>query len=283
MNYANDTLIGDKSTCITEVSSPAAKRPTLSVVIVAYNPGNYVREMFDSLVAQRSQPDEIIYYDDCSTDMSLAFVEEYRSRLPNLRIIRGNENIGISAARNRANSIATSDFIAVLDSDDQFLPDTVAIYRKVLEADSTLDLICADTLVFRNGSNKQRLMRYPALAKCSSPVTSLMARPLVPFKHSSILYRRSKIERIGGYREDLPLKVDFEMMIRFIRSGGAFAKLNSPASLHRTHTNQMSRNRIKGIRCYFKVIDLHETRFAHAILLKMIRAAAEAAKWALGR
>lgn len=258
-------------------------RATISVVIAGRNPGSHLVEMLDSLVDQVDPADEIIYYDDFSDDRSLEILKGYQDRLPQLRIFSGKERLGVSAARNRANALATSEYIAVLDSDDLFLKDTLLKYREMISKDRSLDFIFADTIVFNAHSGMRKRSHYPAFTNSHFPIATLMVRPVLPFKHSSVIYRRSMITEIGGYREDLPLKVDFEMIIRFIRSGGKMGKLDAVTSCHRTHAGQMSRNRLKGIFSYWNIIELHEPRFIPAQLYKMLRCMGEIAKMAVGR
>jgi hypothetical protein len=110
-----------------------------------------------------------------------------------------------------------------------------------------------------------------------------MARPILPFKHSSVVYRRAKMAAIGGYWERIPSKVDFEMFIRLLQSGCRIGKLDVATSFHRSHAGQMSRGRLKGIVSYWKIIDLHEPRPLHALVYKLLRGAGEIAKMVAGR
>ncbi|MDF1753755.1 MAG: glycosyltransferase [Verrucomicrobiales bacterium] len=260
-----------------------ADEVTIAVVIVGRNSARFISEMMDSLVNQVDAPDEIIYYDDGSTDHSIEILEAYQKRLPQLEVISGQGHIGISAARNFSNSLVKSRFIAVLDSDDYFLPDTIARYRKSLRKDSDIALLYADTLVFRDGSSHVRRLRYPSFIDGAQATRCLMTRPVLPFKHSSVVYRKSAFDKIGGYCENLPLKVDYDLFVRFWKSGSKVRKLDAATSHHRTHSGQISKERIRGILLYWEIIDRHEPRFFYSFSFKLIRAFSEIAKLVLRR
>lgn len=260
-----------------------ADDPSIAVVIVGHNPGRFLEEMLESLIHQLDAPDEIIYYDDCSDDGSIQILEQWRGRLDNLKVLKGDKRIGISAARNIANGEVTSNYIAVLDSDDFFLSDTIATYRETLRQDGSVDLIYADTLVFRDGSKRCWRMHYPRFMKSSRATWFLMTSPVLPFKHSSVIYRKKAIEEIGGYCEELPLKVDFDLFVRFVKNGSVIRKLDTATSHHRTHSGQISRERIRGIALYWKIIDWHESRFLFSSTYKILRAFGEVAKLVAGR
>lgn len=250
----------------------------ISVVVVAHNPGSYVREMLESLVSQSSPADEIIYYDDGSTDDSLAILEEFREKLPMLRVIKGDSQAGISRARNRANQMAGSEYVAVLDADDYLHPEAIKKYREAIVGSGFPDLVCGDTAVFRQGAMTSRRRRYPRLSATKGCVWKSMAMPVLPFKHSSMLYRKDCVAKLGGYDESLSSKVDFDLLMRFLTGGGKIAKLDFPVSFHRKHPGQISARRLRGILIYWGIIGKYETNPVIRFLLCGIRSAGELAK-----
>ncbi len=91
---------------------------TVSVVIPAYNAGKYIGRAIDSVLAQTRPAEEIIVVDDGSTDNTADVAQGYGEKI---RFIR-QENAGASVARNTGIEAATSEWIAFLDADDEWLP-----------------------------------------------------------------------------------------------------------------------------------------------------------------
>ena len=103
----------------------------ISVVIPLYNKEKEIARTLRSVLAQTSQPLEIIVVDDGSTDGSAARVEEIGS--PLIRLIQ-QENRGVSAARNRAMQEACGEYAALLDGDDTWEPGYLAEIERLIAA-----------------------------------------------------------------------------------------------------------------------------------------------------
>ena len=112
----------------------------LSVLIPAYNPGNWLRGILDSLRKQIvDHPDtEIIIVDDGSTE-DLAWVMDY----PGVRYIR-RENGGEPSARNMCLKMATGEYIHIHDSDDYVYTD---LYEALINRLDGADIYCMDLIV----------------------------------------------------------------------------------------------------------------------------------------
>ncbi len=87
----------------------------VSVVATVYNEGESIRGLLDSLLAQSRPPDEVVICDGGSTDDTVAILETYRERLPNLHILVA-PGANISQGRNRAIQEAAGPIIAVTDA-----------------------------------------------------------------------------------------------------------------------------------------------------------------------
>ena len=96
----------------------ADKKVSVSVVIPAYNSGKYIRRAIESVLAQTLKPDEIFVVDDNSTDDTVKIVRQFDS----VQYIH-QAHAGASVARNTGIEAATSEWIAFLDADDEWLPE----------------------------------------------------------------------------------------------------------------------------------------------------------------
>ncbi|MDF1812606.1 MAG: glycosyltransferase [Verrucomicrobiales bacterium] len=232
--------------------------PTIAVVIAAKNASQHIGEALESLVAQSRLPDEIIIYDDGSSDETSQIAEQFSDRLPMLKLFRDQSCVGISKARNLANAAVNSDYIAVLDADDLFDTETVSAYLDFIRQNPDTDLIYADTLIFRDSKHAAKRRNYPEFATSRKAIRKTLGTPLIPFKHSSMVYRTQSVRELGGYDEALKIKVDIELFLRFQSRNKSVRKLNFPASFHRKHDNQISRNRIEGMKVYADLLELYE-------------------------
>jgi len=106
----------------------------VTVVMPSFNRSALIVRALDSVRNQTALPKEILVVDDASTDDTVAQVEAWRERtgFP-VRIERLVKNGGVAAARNRAMELATTRYISFLDSDDEHLPDTLALLVSALD------------------------------------------------------------------------------------------------------------------------------------------------------
>ncbi|MCD6393162.1 MAG: glycosyltransferase family 2 protein [Planctomycetes bacterium] len=107
---------------------------TVSVVIPAYNAGEYLGRALDSVLAQTRPAEEIIVVDDGSTDNTADVAQGYGDKV---RFIR-QENTGASVARNTGIEAATSEWIAFLDADDEWLPQKLKLQTEHLRRNPEL-------------------------------------------------------------------------------------------------------------------------------------------------
>src|SRR6266852_2057654 len=109
----------------------------VSVVIPAHNSQRYIVATFDSIIAQKHRPLEILVVDDGSTDSTRQIVREYG---PEVRLIEQAQR-GHPAARNSGIRAAKGEFLAFLDHDDLWTPDKLEHQIACFEHDPALDLV----------------------------------------------------------------------------------------------------------------------------------------------
>ncbi|MFG6461070.1 glycosyltransferase family 2 protein [Roseateles sp. DXS20W] len=131
-----------------------AARPWLSMLIPVYNVQDYLAQCVDSVLAQADEGVEVVLYDDCSTDGSRALMQTLADRHPGrLRLLDGDRNRGLSAARNRLLDASRGAWIWFLDSDDFLLPGAIAGLKAWADRDD-VDLVLCD---FRDHHDRPRL------------------------------------------------------------------------------------------------------------------------------
>jgi len=129
-------------------------RPWLSVLLPVFNVEAYLRACVESLLAQLDDQAELLLYDDASTDGSAALLRQLEQEHPGrLRLLFGEQNGGVSLARNRLLDAAQGDWIWFIDADDFLEPGAVASLHEALRQPD-VDLVMCD---FRDVRAKPRL------------------------------------------------------------------------------------------------------------------------------
>ena len=105
----------------------------LSVIIPCFNAANTIAVQLEALAHQHwCEPWEVIVADNGSTDETLAIVEQYQEKLPNLRIVDSSDKLGSAHARNIGASVAAGVMLAFCDADDEVAPGWVAAMGEAL-------------------------------------------------------------------------------------------------------------------------------------------------------
>lgn len=112
----------------------------LSVIIPAYNRADMVRGTIDSILSSGLDDFEILVVDDGSTDRTADVVRPLGSPIRYLR----QDNQGLAAARNNGFTASCGEYVAFLDSDDQWLPGAVPILVRHLDEHKDIPFIFGD-------------------------------------------------------------------------------------------------------------------------------------------
>lgn len=94
----------------------------ISVIVPVYNAEKYLDSCIQSVLKQTYQNWELILIDDGSKDKSGSIADQYKQAENRIRVIH-QQNAGVSTARNQGLNIATGDYIAFLDADDELTTD----------------------------------------------------------------------------------------------------------------------------------------------------------------
>ena len=134
--------------------------PTITIIIPVYNVENYVNETLLSIKNQISQPNEVIVIDDGSTDASFNILDNFRD-LQGWKIIQ-TPNQGLGLTRNFGRSIAKSEYIYFLDSDDIIKDDLIIRMREIIDRYNKPDMILFSGVCFddKETNNKKPNLKF---------------------------------------------------------------------------------------------------------------------------
>ena len=180
----------------------------ISVIIPVYNRQSTIERAINSVLAQRLPAQEIIVVDDGSSDATATLVKQY-SDVTCLQ----QTNQGVSAARNAGIRAASSEWIALLDSDDEWLPEKLSEQHKALQqqGNSAEALIChCDEIWIRNGKRVNPMKKH---AKTGGEIYP-NCLPLCVISPSAVMIHKQVFETIGLFDTDLPACEDYDMWLR---------------------------------------------------------------------
>lgn len=92
----------------------------VSIIMPAYNCGQFIKESIDSVESQTYTNWELLIVDDCSTDNTADIVDLYKDK--RIHCIRNSQNLGAASSREKAIKMSQGRYIAFLDADDKWLP-----------------------------------------------------------------------------------------------------------------------------------------------------------------
>ena len=115
----------------------------VSVTIVTYNSGRFIKRCLESVLEQRYPNREIIVIDNASTDGTTDILEPFEDRV---KIVYNEENIGFAAAQNQAIAASRGDWILTLNPDVLLLPDFIQELVDAGNVDSKCGTVCGKLL-----------------------------------------------------------------------------------------------------------------------------------------
>ena len=211
--------------------------PRVSVILPAYNAEAYLLESVDSILAQTYTDFELIALDDGSRDGTAALLDAVRD--PRVRVVH-HENMGLALTLNKGIGLARGEFIARQDADDISRPDRLARQVAYLEAHPACGLLGSWSVIQEDRTPTSRQHKHP----CTNGELQLRLLFDSFFVHSSVMIRRSALDRAGLYPTDPERNPpeDFDLWLRIAREH-RLANLPEPLLVYREVPGSISRTR----------------------------------------
>ena len=210
--------------------------PLVSVIIPTYNRAHMIARCLESALAQTFKDYEIIVVDDGSTDTTRDFLlKAYGKRI---RYLTHPTNEGLSAARNTGIEHAQGTYIAVLDDDDVWLPDKLALQVELMQANPDVVLAYCGTLkVDCQGELLEEVkpeMRGQIFAE-------MLNRNCLKGPASVAIFAREVLGASGVFDTSLSSCADWDLWIRIARCG-TVDFVDRPLVQYVMHQSNMSSN-----------------------------------------
>ena len=180
-----------------------------SVIIPAYNRAHLISRAIDSALSQTYKPLEIIVVDDGSTDDTKKVLAKYSSKV---KVIY-QQNKGVSAARNIGIMNSIGKWIALLDSDDEWLPDKLESQRLFFLKHSDYHIFQSEEIWIRNGKRVNPKFKH----KKYGGWIFKESLPLCIVSPSAVTFKKKIWSEIGKFDEEFPVCEDYDLWLRIAR------------------------------------------------------------------
>ncbi len=212
-----------------------SERLSVSVIIPTYNRADLIEQAIDSLLSQTRVPDEIIVVDDGSTDNTPEVLARYGS---SIRVI-SQSNAERSAARNVGMQAATGDLIALLDSDDTLMPQSIERRAWILETEPDVDVVYSNVeMVDKEGRALGLFTQVlPGTRPSGAAFFEFARHNLMPIH--AFMFRRRCLGEVGLFDAAVPGMEDYDFWLR-MAARFRFAYLDQPLACYRIHTTMMT-------------------------------------------
>ena len=206
--------------------------PKLSVIVPNFNREALIGETLTNLLAQTRPPDELIVIDDGSTDGSAEVIAGFGKAVTLLR----QANAGPAVARNKGLAAASGEFVQFFDSDDLCSLDKLELQSRALAA-SDAPFVYGPWLQARlaNGiaSYDEPVLQQRGLPASRTALSWYLRGWVIVFQ--CCMFRRSVLDAVGHYREDLMPTEDSELLFRILANGHEPVHVPGALVLYRLH------------------------------------------------
>jgi len=244
----------------------------ISVIIPSYNRAERLARALHSVYKQTLIPNEVIVIDDGSTDNTRQVITNL---FPQVKY-RHQPNKGVSAARNLGIKIADGEWLAFLDSDDEWVSGKIERQYNVATTQPGFKIIHTNEIWIRDGNRVNQMKKHAKYG-------GMIFRHCLPrciISPSSVMVHRSLFEAIGAFDEKLPACEDYDLWLRSCARYPVYY-IDEPLIIkHGGHAGQLSRKywgmdrfRIEALNniIHSGVLDEADRRVATEILARKIK------------
>lgn len=246
----NDGVAGDRYQYnrLTVTEDIRFSAPRVSVVIANFNYGRFLLEAVRSVLNQSYPAAEVVVIDDASTDESPEVLSEV-SKLPSVRVVVNERNLGIVDNFNKAVNLTSGDYVCIIGADNRIRGDYLEKCVDVLNTHPEIGIAYTDVMIF--GALGYKLAKYYNAPKFADSVVegypyyywqvsdptpdALLNLNVRNFIHGSSMYRRTAFDAVGGYRKTSGAE-DHNLFFRMVQAGWRCARVPYPVLEYRQHS-----------------------------------------------
>ncbi len=208
-----------------------------SVLMSLYNKEQpqFFAESLQSLLDQTYPADEIILVLDGEiNDALIQIIEQYQSKLP-LTLVPLSQNVGLGKALNEGIKVARNEWLFRMDTDDICYPERFA--KQVEYIDKNPDVVLFSCQIAEFDQDPQQIISIRQVPTTHEEIIAFNKKRSA-FNHMTVVYRKSILEKVGGYQHHLFLE-DYNLWNRIIATGKKVGNLPDVLLAARTNGNAM--------------------------------------------
>ncbi len=186
-------------------------KPEISIIMITRNRADFIAKAVESAQKQVYTNWELIVLDDASNDRTEAILEDFKAKDTRINYYKNQPILGISKNRNLGLSLSKGEYIAVLDSDDE--------WKDKDKLQKQIDFLKNNPEYVLIGSNIKIVDEKNNLIKDTDFETEdanirkkILINNQIP--HSSVLYRKNYSNKIGGYDNNLSCVEDLDLFLK---------------------------------------------------------------------
>lgn len=185
---------------------------SVSVIIPTFNSGRYISKAVESVLSQTHIPDEIIVVNDGSTDNTLRSLEKFGDKINYIEI----ENSGPAKARNVGIRHSSTEYIAFLDADDEWLPEKILKQMTFMEENPDYALVYCDRILHDGDSILDYKSTYIKSGQLyiGDVFWEMLKTGGGCFATSCVMLRKEVLTSVGLFDEDLYTAEDTNLWLR---------------------------------------------------------------------
>tara|TARA_B110000503_G_scaffold143144_1_gene242821 strand:- start:674 stop:1645 length:972 start_codon:yes stop_codon:yes gene_type:complete len=207
----------------------------VSVVIPCYKNAKTIARAIDSVLAQSYSAIEIIVVNDCSPESDV--IDKVLSRYTSIVYICNISNLGVAATRNVGIAAAKGQFIALLDADDEYHTEKIAVQMSCIN--HGIALTCGVARVQYERKDKDSAFPLKKVTIVSG-VNQIIYRNIL--NGAGLFIERDLILKFGGYDESLRSCEDYDLWIRLLEGGIKVKDVGQPLYFYYDNTAGLSKN-----------------------------------------
>ncbi len=214
----------------------------VTTIMPVYNGECYISQALASVLGQTYTNQEILVINDASTDSTKLILDDFCMRDNRIKVIDNPQRLKVVKSLNIGLKHARGELIARIDADDIWMPQKVEQQVAAFKEDMDLQLLgTAKHIIDESGSLISQKNYFPYYSDTDIKRNIHKANL---FTHSSVMFRRSMIDKFGFYDEDFLNSEDYEFWLR-VTNKVKVGILNKPLVKYRMHSKSVTSLRIQ--------------------------------------